>query len=185
MKLALSILLVSLFTGTVLAQQSSEPANTEEVQQLFEVMHARQNATAYIDTMKQQMPKIMHDLMDQRLPNATPEEREKMNHFINDSLTKTFDSMPMEELNKIIMTVYQRHLTHRDVQDMLAFYASPTGQKVISEMPKIMGEYMQAATPIMEKWANQRMAEVTKSAIEYANTLKQEKQGSRKPEKKS
>ncbi len=47
--------------------------------------------------------------------------------------------------------VYQKHWTKADVDAMVAFYSTPTGQKMLKELPATMAEAMQAITPIMRK----------------------------------
>jgi len=41
-----------------------------------------------------------------------------------------------------MIPVYQRHLTKQDVDSMLAFYNTPTGQKLLREQPAMMAEGM-------------------------------------------
>jgi hypothetical protein len=47
--------------------------------------------------------------------------------------------------------VYERHLTHADVQSILAFYDSPAGQKLLKGTPAMMAESAQAVQPIIQK----------------------------------
>jgi len=47
--------------------------------------------------------------------------------------------------------LYQKHFTKADIDSLIAFYASPTGQKVLREMPGITAEAMQSMIPIMQK----------------------------------
>jgi hypothetical protein len=47
--------------------------------------------------------------------------------------------------------VYQKHLTKGDVDALVTFYSSPTGQKILKDMPAMSAEAMQAASPIIQK----------------------------------
>jgi len=49
-----------------------------------------------------------------------------------------------------MIPVYQKHLTKGDVDGLVAFYSSPTGEKMLKEMPAIMSESMQAASGVMQ-----------------------------------
>src|SRR5207253_9631981 len=69
-------------------------------------------------------------------------------------LDEVIKAMPFEELEQAVVPVYQKHLTKADVDALIAFYSSPTGQKLITEMPAIVAESMQAAYPIMQKRMN-------------------------------
>ena len=56
--------------------------------------------------------------------------------------------------------VYQKHLTKGDVDALVTFYSSPTGQKVLKEMPAMTGEAMQASSGIMKKMMAQAQERV-------------------------
>jgi len=71
----------------------------------------------------------------------------RMNKITDDMMA----SMPMDEIMQAMIPVYQKHLTKRNVDDLIAFYSSPTGQKMLKEMPGIMAEAMQTMMPIMTK----------------------------------
>ena len=49
-------------------------------------------------------------------------------------------------MNEMI-PVYQRHFSKSDIDGLIAFYSSPTGQKFLREMPAVTAESMQAAYP--------------------------------------
>jgi uncharacterized protein len=67
-----------------------------------------------------------------------------------DSLLKDF---PVDEVVQVEIQVYQRHFTKRDIEALVAFYSTPTGEKYIKETPAINEEVMQASAPILEKLA--------------------------------
>jgi hypothetical protein len=50
-----------------------------------------------------------------------------------------------------MVPVYQKHLTKGDIDGLVAFYSSPTGQKMLKELPEIMAESMQTMMPILRK----------------------------------
>jgi hypothetical protein len=45
----------------------------------------------------------------------------------------------------------QKHFSKGDIHALISFYSSPTGQKVLRELPAIMAEAMDAMVPIMRK----------------------------------
>ena len=49
-----------------------------------------------------------------------------------------------ESLIDIIVPIYDRHFTHEEIKDVIAFYNTPTGQKFIFSMPSITSESMAA-----------------------------------------
>ena len=51
-----------------------------------------------------------------------------------------------------MVPAYQKHLTKGDIDNLVAFYSTPTGSKLLKEMPSMTGEAMQAAMPVMSKY---------------------------------
>ncbi len=45
-----------------------------------------------------------------------------------------------EELINIIIPIYSKHFTHDEIKELLKFYKTPTGKKVILVMPRVMQE---------------------------------------------
>jgi hypothetical protein len=69
-----------------------------------------------------------------------------------------------------MIPVYQKHFTQGDVNALIAFYSSPTGQKILNDMPAIMSDSMQSVMPIMR----QHIDTVTRRMQdEIAESLKQ------------
>ena len=54
----------------------------------------------------------------------------------------------MNELVEMCVPSYERHLTHAEIKELLAFYESPLGKKLVSVQPEIAQECMVAG----EKW---------------------------------
>lgn len=57
--------------------------------------------------------------------------------------TKFREEVKPTELVELLIPVYEKHLTHEDILQMLAFYESPTGQKVIRVLPAITEQSME------------------------------------------
>ena len=60
--------------------------------------------------------------------------------------------MPMDEMMDAMIPAYQKHLTRGDIDNIVAFYSTPTGAKVLREMPAMLAEAMQEMMPIMTKY---------------------------------
>jgi uncharacterized protein len=57
----------------------------------------------------------------------------------------------MEELNAQVAKLYATHFTEAELKDLLAFYKTPVGMKLITEQPKVGEEGLRFA----QDWANQ------------------------------
>jgi hypothetical protein len=48
------------------------------------------------------------------------------------------------QLTELVVPIYDRHLSHDDIKQVIAFYESPAGRKLISVQPQIVAESMKA-----------------------------------------
>jgi hypothetical protein len=140
------------FASASVGQQTSDnlPASKEDVQRYLDLMHSRDTMTKMWEAMSKQIRQMTHEEYlkhKDKLPSDFEvQENRKLDEMIK--------AMPFEELEQAVVPVYQKHLTKADVDALIAFYSSPTGQKLITEMPAIVAESMQAAYPIMQKRMN-------------------------------
>ena len=54
----------------------------------------------------------------------------------------------IHELESLLVSVYDKHLTDEEIDAMLEFYRTPVGRSIISKMPAVMEESM----AVGEKW---------------------------------
>jgi hypothetical protein len=95
---------------------------------------------------------------------------------MNAMMDEMFEKMPMEEMMQAMVPAYQKHFTKADIDNLVAFYSSPTGEKLLRELPSIMAESMQDVMPIMSKYmetVQQRLLKETDDMI--AQSKKQPK----------
>lgn len=144
----------------------SAPATREDIEHYLNVIHSQQMAQQMVAAMAGPMHKMVHDqyLKNQDKLPADFEQREMK------VLDEMFQNMPLDEMMQAMIPVYQKHFTKGDVDALIAFYSSPTGQKMLHELPSIMSEAMESMTPLMEKYM-----ETVKLRIqdEFAEALKQ------------
>jgi hypothetical protein len=146
-------------------QPGDASASREDILKLFEVMHTREQMKQVMDQVLKQMKAMSHEQIKRRDPKLTDEEVAKL-----DARSEQFlNSMPFDGMLDDMIPVYQKHLTKIDVDAMIGFYSTPTGQKILGEMPAITAEGMQAMQPRLRKMideATQRMDRVSKEGVE-------------------
>jgi hypothetical protein len=174
MKRILAVLLfgILMIPSLALAQKPEDPATKEDVRQFFKVVMVRRQMDAVLTAMRQQMPRMMADVIQKSLPNATPEEMEKLNGFFSDQYSQMAATMPIEEMLEAMIPAYQKHLTHGDLQELIGFYTSPLGKRIVSEMPVITTEAMQYASPVIQKWAEAETVKMSQQAAQFAESLR-------------
>ena len=124
----------------------------------------------YLAAMAQSMHQMFHEQYLKHNDNLPPDYEAKINAMMDDM----FDKMPMDEMMQAMVPAYQKHLTKGDIDNLVAFYSTPTGAKLLREMPSMMAEAMQDMMPIVTKYmetVQQRLLKETDVMI--AQTKKQ------------
>ena len=159
---SLSILVFFVCFGWAQGAPADAPADKEDVQKLFATLHLSEMMQNVMTASMQQQKQITREALKKKMPSMTDEDFKRMDTFI-DEFAKGIDLNGM--LDDMI-PVYQRHLTKKDVTAMLAFYNTPTGQKLLREQPAMMSEGMQAMQPRMQKMMSDLMDKVEQMVSE-------------------
>jgi len=147
-----SAILISLFAilaGSCFAQQSAQeaPASKEDVQRYLDAIHSHDMMKEMIDAMSKPLHQLIHEQYVKDKDKLPADFETRMNQIMDDM----WKDMPFDEMMQAMVPSYQKHFTKGDMDGLVAFYSSPTGQKVLREMPTIMSEAMQSMMPIMQK----------------------------------
>jgi len=145
--LALAACLALALTGVAQQSPADAPASKEDVQKYLDVMHSREMMTKMMDAMSKPMHQMMHEQYLKDKDKLPADFEERMTKVIDDYMK----SLPIEEMLQAMIPAYQKHFTKGDIDGLVAFYSSPTGQKVIRELPAITAEAMQSMMPLMRK----------------------------------
>ena len=148
--LAQSALVMSLpFVSTEAVAQTSaansEAASRQDVENLFSILKLDRMMQVTMTAAAEQMKNNLPEMMKQQNIDVPKEQLDAMADDI-------FRDYPMKEVLDSMIPVYQKHLNKADVSNILAFYQTPTGQKMLNEMPEMSKEAMQAANPVMKQW---------------------------------
>jgi uncharacterized protein len=158
------------FAGAGTAQQAAAdaPATKEDIQKYLEVMHSRDMMAKMVEAMSKPMHQMMHEEYLKDKDKLPPDFEARMNKIMDDYMKDS----PFDEMLQAMVPAYQKHLTKGDVDNLVTFYASPTGQKLIRELPAISAEAMQAVLPLIR----QRMDAVSQRVQEQmAQMVKESK----------
>lgn len=168
------LILCAAFATSALAQQdtANTPATREDIERYLAAVNSRDMLNQMMAAMEKPMHQMVHEqyLKDKDKLPADFEER------TNKTMDDMFKNFPWDEVMQSMVPVYQKHFTKGDVDALVVFYSSPTGQKVLREMPAIMGEAMQSMMPIMQKYmatvkerVDQETADALKESEKKAN----------------
>jgi uncharacterized protein len=145
--LAITLGLLCIPDGIAQQSPADAPATKEDMQRYLEITHTKESLKQVVDLMAKTIRETVHDQVSKQRASLPPDAEERMTKDMDEMLK----SMPLDDMLQAIIPVYQKHWTKGDVDNIVAFYSTPTGQKLLTEMPQTMTEAMQALRPIMEK----------------------------------
>jgi len=166
--LTFCLCLPAAFAQAAPTPNSETGATKEQIQKLFEVMDIRQQTLTMMASVQQQMQAMTAETIRTRYPQITPSQMLRLNQ-ISDETLKDF---PVDGMLNDMIPIYQKHLNQADIDAMIAFYSSPTGKKLMQQLPQITEEAMQASYLRMQSQVDAAMKRIE----EMVNQEKQEKQ---------
>jgi len=142
------------------------PATKEDIQRFFDAMHTKDMIHQMANVMSKPMHQMSHEQCEKDKDKLPPDCEQRMNEMMD----TMFADMPWNDMVDAMIPAYEKHFTKSDIDSLVAFYSSPTGQKLVREIPAVTAEAMQDMMPIMRKYidtmtarAQAQMAEMMKS----------------------
>ena len=129
-----------------------------DLKKLFGLMKSEE----MVDKMTQNLIPLFRKQAEENIKGE--DEKEKFNVFM-DFMMGELKSMTMKMVNEDMVVIYDKHFTHQEIKDLIRFYESPTGKKMIEKTPVVMKEFMEA---MMSK----HLPEFKKKMAEKAAELK-------------
>ena len=157
--------LVLLAVSAGVAQQPAapdSPSTRDDILRLFDTMQIRQQMRLVMESVAQQMKDMTRETLKKRDATITDEQLVRFDSIAEESM-KDF---PVDAMLDDMIPVYQKHLSKPDVDAMGVFYSSPTGQKLLREMPAMTQEGMQAAYGRMQKQMDATMQRIERMVKE-------------------
>lgn len=133
--------LVLIGTLNVVAEEMPDPADVskrKDIKRLMELVETEKMGTQIMNHLRLTLTK----------------RRSKVPW---DAFMAEFD---MNEFIEMVIPIYERHFTHDEIEQLIAFYESPIGKKMIKVQPQIVTESMTAG----QEWAK-RLIERIKARL--------------------
>jgi len=161
-----SVCLAFACTGLAQGNSADAPATKEDIQRYLDAMHSHEMMQNMITAMSKPMHQMIHDQIDKNKDKLPADFEARMDKMMDDWLK----DMPFDQMMQAEIPVYQKHFTKGDIDSLVVFYNSPTGQKMLKEMPQVLAESMQSMMPIMQDYmekikqrAQQEVADMLKN----------------------
>jgi hypothetical protein len=120
-----------------------EASKTAKVEEFMTVANIEQNLKQALDLAMNQMKNSM---LGKTSGVDLPPDRAKKMEEMQDKLSQLMrESMSWDKLKADFIKIYSDAYTEQQIDDMLAFYRSPTGRAMIAKMPQLMAQSMAVA----------------------------------------
>jgi hypothetical protein len=103
---------------------------------------------------KEMLADLTSGMMAQMWPMVERQMRPGLDQATLTELRGEFERIQKESLAEVMQgaaPIYARHFTAGELRDLISFYASPTGQKSLRELPKVMSEILSGMMPRMQQ----------------------------------
>jgi hypothetical protein len=168
------------------ATQSISPEKKALIRELLELTSSKKTIDALFKAQAEQMDKELPEITWRavsgmsELKSLTPEQREEIRLKVNSSALRAGRRMyeliqEKIDFSKLIEDVFlplhDKYFTEGELRDLVAFYTSPTGKKVIDVMPNLITTAMQQT---VDKIMPQVMELVTQIQNEETEQMEKE-----------
>jgi uncharacterized protein len=124
----------------------ADAPSRDQVMTLMDLLQVRRNMQQMMGGMKEAMKAGALQGLKREVRDPSQKQIDKINVLVE----AAFEQMRLDDFIDVMIPVYQRHLSKADIEEMIRFYTSPTGQKLLREQPQMMQESMQAAQAVQE-----------------------------------
>jgi hypothetical protein len=161
----LAVTLGFVFTAIGFSQAAADaPASKEDVERYLAVMHSHEMMQQTMTAMIKPMHQMMHEQYIKDKDKLPADFEERMNKIMDDMLK----DLPLDEMLDAMVPTYQKHFSKGDLDALVVFYSSPTGQKVLRELPAVMADAMQSMMPLMRKSMDKMTERVQQEAAQLS-----------------
>jgi uncharacterized protein len=145
-------LLAALAFSTTVRAQESDPAAVAKAKEVM--------AAAHSDKMADQVITMMEKPLSQLIESANPGRAKEVTDLLHDQFIPAMRER-LPEFTDMAARVYAKHFTVEDLDQLIAFYDSPIGKKLVAEQGAMLAEMGQlgqawgrnVATEVMRKLA--------------------------------
>ena len=128
------------------AEATSPPTNsTILAEELVNLLHLEKSA----ESLKTNIQRTTTAIAGNTLTRMSPEIRERAEKQSNESLNIIFSAMSWDKMKPIYVSVYAETFSAGELQVMINFYKTETGQKWIEKQPHLQAAIMQKSMGVL------------------------------------
>jgi len=127
MKKVLIIIISCFLFGGIISAQTKK----DDIRELFTLLDPGQ-----------MIDKIFENMIDVFKHHGNTQIRQEDQQEFTTYLTQEVKAMTDNLINEHMLNIYDKYFTHEEVKNLIKFYKTPTGKKMITTMPDIQKDIM-------------------------------------------
>ncbi len=154
-------LFLGLIAGAASAQKAPTPAQVELARQII-------NTSGEVHALDPLIPSVMQ---------AAYTNFVQQNPDLQKPLVETMQALQPEFMQKqaevadMMANAYASHFTEAELKEILAFYNTPTGKKMVGELPKVMQQSLASAREYGNKLSEQLVVRIREEMKKKGHTI--------------
>jgi hypothetical protein len=154
-------LFLGLIASAASAQKAPTPAQVELARQII-------NTSGEVHALDPLIPSVMQ---------AAYTNFVQQNPDLQKPLVETMQALQPEFMQKqaevadMMANAYASHFTEAELKEILAFYNTPTGKKMVGELPKVMQQSLASAREYGNKLSEQLVARIREEMKKKGHTI--------------
>jgi len=123
---------------------SANDAKQEKVIELINIM----DVDSIIDNMYAQMDMVMQNTSTEL--EVKPSEKALFDKYYSKMISVMRQEVSWEKMQPQVIEIYKTNFNDKEIEDMIKFYRTDTGQAVLSKMPMLMQQSMQISQQMLQ-----------------------------------
>jgi len=138
------------------------PEKLQKIERLLDLTRVERT----VETMAPMASQQMGRMLEKRAPKMGDQQRTQLVQTAADTFRAGRD-----ELTQALIPIYAQTFTVEELDHMLAFYDTPTGQSISKKLPQAVGAARQISRRWSQQMAQQAMAEIREEAADMGYKL--------------
>lgn len=164
----LNAIIFSILLTLPVFAQADEASKTAKLNELVQMTNINMDAMA--DSMYSQLNMMLKNMVKEM--DVQPSEQAILNDYSHQMVAMVKDELSWDKMEPLIVDVYSRNFSEQEIDDMLAFYKTETGQSMLKKMPIVMQESMLASQHVIQNLLSKVQAAAKKLGQDLAESRK-------------
>jgi uncharacterized protein len=154
MRAAALVALLALSAAQPLFAQNVPPTE-DSVRHLLDLVQTHRILDQALSTMDEYMQKAMEQARQEQGQTLNAKQQQIVDQFRTDMVSAIKDELAWSNIEPDYVSAYVKTFSQKEINDMIAFYSSPSGQSVANKLPlvsqQMTADMQQKMLPLIQK----------------------------------